>query len=120
RRNYRSFDEEYQFTGWYLLYGTKYGKTVDGIKRSSRNFDSAGITVLSKGAGFDNLSCFVKYNDGMKVKRHQHNAQLDMAFIKGSEYIITMPGNASYASTLSDGWYRSAIAHNTLSFNEMK
>jgi hypothetical protein len=41
-----------------------------------------------------------------------------MAIIKGTEHIAIVPGNMSYASSLSGGWYQTSVAHNTLLRNQ--
>ena len=74
--------------------------------------------MLTKGTDASNLSCYIKYTNQTKNLRHFHNAQLDMAIIKGGDYITVIPGNLNYASPLSDGWNRSSLAHNTLVLNQ--
>lgn len=118
KRDFLFVERGYQYTGWNLLFGYPYfkGKTFHSIE--SKNFDSSGVALLSKGKGDENLSCYIKYTNQIRNLRHFHNAQLDMAIIKGDEYVSIIPGNVNYSSPLSDGWYRSSLAHNTLLYNE--
>ena len=37
--------------------------------------------------------------------------------MKGTEYISIIPGNINYASPLSQDWYRTSVAHNTVVLN---
>jgi hypothetical protein len=115
---YRFVESGYKFTGWNLLFGSPYVMYPYPHKIESKNFDSSGIVLLTRGKDTANLSCYVKYTNQTKNLRHFHNAQLDMAIIKGGDYITVMPGNLNYASPLSDGWYRSSVAHNTLVLNQ--
>lgn len=115
---FTSFEIGYHFTGWNLLFGSRYLKKPSLHSSESRKFDSSGVAVLSKGKGDANLSSYVKFTNQTKNLRHFHKAQLDMAIIKGNEHIAVIPGNVNYASPFSDGWYRSGVAHNTLIFNE--
>jgi oligo-alginate lyase len=118
KRAYYLVESGYKFTGWNLLFGSPNLMRPYPLKIQSKNFDSTGVALLTKGKDNANLSCYVKYTNQTKNLRHFHNAQLDMAIIKGDEYITVMPGNLNYASPLSDGWYRSSVAHNTLVLNQ--
>lgn len=116
-RRLSAIENNYQFIGWNLLFGGNAPYKPIPHKVASINFDSSGVALLSKGNGDANLSCYLKYTNQMQNLRHHHNAQLDMAIMKGDQNIVITPGNMNYASSLSDGWYRSAIAHNTVVYN---
>jgi oligo-alginate lyase len=118
KRNYFAIESGYKFTAWNLLFGDPIiVKPVPHIIET-KNFDSSGVVLLTKGNDTANLSCHIKYTNQTKNLRHFHNAQLDFSIIKGSEYVAVIPGNLNYATPLSDGWYRSSVAHNTLIFNQ--
>ncbi len=117
-RFYFLVESGYKFTGWNLLFGNPYLMQPILHNVKSKKFDSSGVALLTKGTDTSNLSCYIKYTNQTKNLRHFHNAQLDMAIIKGGDYITVMPGNLNYASPLSDGWNRSSLAHNTLVLNQ--
>lgn len=118
KRMYFIVHSGYKFTGWNLLFGYPYLMSQTPHAVQTKNFDSSGVVLLTKGTDTTAISCYLKYTNQTKNLRHFHNAQLDMAIIKGDEYVTVMPGNLNYATPLSDGWFRSSVSHNTLIFNQ--
>lgn len=106
------------YRGWSLLFGSE--ELVQAPQRTpgNTNFERSGIALLSKGKGDSSLSCYFKYSNQVRKRVHFHNAQLDFGILKGNKQIAIIPGNVSYASGLSDGWYRHALGHNSFIFNE--
>ncbi len=110
-------DNGYKFTAWDFIFNNSIKKIPNRLVQSKK-WDNSGIAILSNGNGQNNLSCYIKYSNQIQNLRHIHNAQLDFSIVKNNEFVSTMFGNPNYASSLSDDWFRSGVAHNTLLYNE--
>jgi hypothetical protein len=106
------------YNGWGFLYGKDSLNSGQPVKQNSEFLPKSGIARLSIGEGNQALSLFTKFSDQRKKNVHYHNAQLEFGIIKGQDHVSVVPGNINYASPLSNGWYRSSLAHNTLIIDE--
>jgi hypothetical protein len=116
RESYQNIGSSYK--GWSLLFGSEELLLAPQRTTGNINFEKSGIALLSKGKGESSLSCYFKYSNQLKKRVHFQNAQLDFGILKGNRQISIIPGNVSYASKLSEGWYRNALGHNSFIFNE--
>ncbi|OQP46820.1 hypothetical protein A4H97_04665 [Niastella yeongjuensis] len=116
RGRYQNIGSSYR--GWSLLFGSEELLQAPQRTTGNKNFEKSGIALLSIGKGDSSLSCYFKYTNQLKKRVHFQNAQLDFGILKGNKQIAIIPGNASYASRLSDGWYRHGLGHNSFIFNE--
>lgn len=99
-----------------LLHGVSYLKTPPTFAPASRNFPASGFAVLSVGAGSDTTWLCLDY--GPHGGGHGHPDKLGFVLYGLGRVVAPDPGTANYGVPIQSGWYRTTLAHNTLTIDE--
>lgn len=82
----------------------------------SRNFVASGNAILAAGAGSDATWLCMKY--GPHGGGHGHPDKLNFVLYGLAEVIAPDPGAANYGVPIQAGWFRTTLAHNTITVDE--
>ena len=96
-------------TRHYALYGSPLPGTGAPLTLGSRLYEASGISVLRNGG------TYVLMDHGPHGGWHGHHDKLNLLVWADGEMFAEDPGCVGYGLPLHWGWYRSSIAHNTLS-----
>ncbi len=83
---------------------------------TSRNFPVSGYAILAAGKGKDATWFCLDY--GPHGGGHGHPDKLGFVLYGLGQVIAPDPGTANYGVPIQGGWYRTTIAHNTLTVDE--
>jgi len=96
------------------------GRDVKGRARewspTSRNFPASGFAVLAAGRGSNATWLCLDY--GPHGGGHGHPDKLGFVLYGMGQVVAPDPGTANYGVPIQAGWYRTSIAHNTLTVDE--
>jgi len=84
--------------------------------RGSRNFESAGYAVLQHGTGENAVWLCLKY--GPHGGGHGHPDKLNFVSYAKGKILGYDPGTAAYGVPIQKEWYRTTLAHNTLTVDQ--
>jgi oligo-alginate lyase len=101
-------------------YALCYGQALpqrEALELRSRNDSASGYGILVGGRDYKTTWLCLDYG---ARGGHTHPDQLGFILYGLRRVIATDPGRVSYGSPLQDGWYRSTIAHNTLTLDEQQ
>ena len=83
----------------------------------SENYPNSGYAVFNQLNGNKGFFLTVKYDayegEGNSMW-HQHHDQLNFSLFWGQDLIFADPGHAEYGAPAQNEWYRTSLAHNTL------
>ncbi|MBI4323973.1 MAG: alginate lyase family protein [Chloroflexi bacterium] len=82
----------------------------------SRNFPASGYAILSAGQGKDATWLCLDY--GPHGGGHGHPDKLGFVLYGLGQIIAPDPGTANYGVPIQAGWFRTTLAHNTLTVDE--
>lgn len=83
---------------------------------TSRNFAAAGYAVLRHGADSNAAWACLKY--GPHGGGHGHPDKLNLVLYAAGKIVGVDPGTAAYGVPIQREWFRTTIAHNTLTVDE--
>lgn len=83
---------------------------------ASRNYPASGYAVLAAGQGADATWFCMKY--GPHGGGHGHPDKLNFVLYGLGQIVAPDPGTANYGVPIQAGWYRTTLAHNTLTVDE--
>ncbi len=83
----------------------------------SRNHEGAGYAILTQGSGEDATWLCLKY--GPHGGGHGHPDKLNFVLAARRQVIAVDPGTARYGIPIQAEWYRTTLAHNTLTVDEV-
>ena len=95
-----------------LLAGRDAGASMTEWIPASRNFPASGVAVLAAGKGSNATWLCLDY--GPHGGGHGHPDKLGFVLYGAGRVIAPDPGTANYGVPIQAGWYRTTIAHNTL------
>lgn len=98
------------------LHGYAEHGPVPAFATVSRNFTVSGNAILAAGAGSTATWLCMKY--GPHGGGHGHPDKLNFVLYGLGQVIAPDPGTANYGVPIQSGWYRTTLAHNTLSVDE--
>jgi hypothetical protein len=99
-----------------LLYGQEYDGKKPIISISSTNFPDSGYAILCSGQGTDATWFCIDY--GPHGGGHGHPDKLGFVLYGFGNVLAPDPGTANYGVPIQADWFRTTIAHNTLTVNE--
>jgi oligo-alginate lyase len=82
----------------------------------SRNFEASGNAILTAGSGPEATWLCLKY--GPHGGGHGHPDKLNFVLYGMGTVIAPDPGTANYGVPIQGGWFRTTLAHNTLTLDE--
>lgn len=83
---------------------------------TSRNFPASGYAILAGGKGKEASWLCLDY--GPHGGGHGHPDKLGFVLYGLGQVIVPDPGTANYGVPIQGGWYRTTIAHSTLTVDE--
>ncbi|HEY5909772.1 MAG TPA: heparinase II/III family protein [Verrucomicrobiae bacterium] len=99
-----------------LLHGAPEGGSVPSFQPASHNFTASGNAILASGAGSKAAWLCLKY--GPHGGGHGHPDKLNFVLYGLGQVIAPDPGTANYGVPIQGGWFRTTLAHNTLTVDE--
>ncbi len=99
-----------------LLQGSADTGPAPIFEPASRNFTVSGNAILTAGAGTDATWLCIKY--GPHGGGHGHPDKLNFVLYGLGQVIALDPGTANYGVPIQAGWFRTTLAHNTLTVDE--
>ncbi|MGC8887303.1 MAG: heparinase II/III domain-containing protein [Verrucomicrobiia bacterium] len=99
-----------------LFYGEEFHGARPVFAISSTNFPASGYAILSSGRGAQATWLCIDY--GPHGGGHGHPDKLGFVLYSRGEILAIDPGTANYGVPIQANWYRTTIAHNTLTVNE--
>lgn len=99
-----------------LLAGLENVAESGELARTSRNFPASGYAILA--AGKDKDATWLCLDYGPHGGGHGHPDKLGFVLYGVGQVIAPDPGTANYGVPIQAGWYRTTIAHNTLTVDE--
>ncbi|HVK02704.1 MAG TPA: heparinase II/III family protein [Armatimonadaceae bacterium] len=81
-----------------------------------RNFENSGYAILRAGEGADAAWLCLKY--GPHGGGHGHPDKLSFVYYAGGRPLAHDPGITTYGVPVHLGWYKTTLAHNTLTVDE--
>ncbi|HID07210.1 MAG TPA: heparinase, partial [Armatimonadetes bacterium] len=99
-----------------LWFGVGDLPTAEEIKWQSANYPRAGYAILARGKGDQATWLCLKY--GPHGGGHGHPDKLNFILYARGLVIAPDPGTARYGIPIQRGWYRTTLAHNTLTVDE--
>lgn len=99
-----------------LLAGTFPLPSATAEAVQSRNYPGAGYAVMQHGTGKDAAWLCLKY--GPHGGGHGHFDKLGFISYNHGQTLAYDPGTASYGVPIQEEWYRTSLAHNTLTVDE--
>ena len=99
-----------------LLFGV--GELPDGeeIEWRSANYPQSGYAILARGSGEEATWLCLKY--GPHGGGHGHPDKLNFVLYAKGDLVAPDPGTSRYGVPIRSGWYRTTLAHNTLTVDE--
>jgi hypothetical protein len=98
------------------FHGRSANVEVPQLESVSRNFTASGNAILAAGSGLDATWLCMKY--GPHGGGHGHPDKLNFVLYGLGQVIAPDPGTANYGVPIQGGWFRTTLAHNTLSVDE--
>lgn len=83
---------------------------------ASRNFEGSGYAILREGKDENATWLCLKY--GPHGGGHGHPDKLNFVLCSGGRMLAVDPGTAAYGVPIQQEWYRTTLAHNTLTVDE--
>jgi hypothetical protein len=99
-----------------LLHGALEANAPPRFEPASRNFTVSGNAILAAGTGTNATWICMKY--GPHGGGHGHPDKLNFVLYGGGLVIAPDPGTANYGVPIQGGWFRTTLAHNTLTVDE--
>lgn len=99
-----------------LLYGEEFDGEKPIFSVVSTNFTSSGYAILASGKGIESTWFCMDY--GPHGGGHGHPDKLSFVFYSKGEILAPDPGTANYGVPIQANWFRTSIAHNTLTIDE--
>ncbi len=99
-----------------LLIGVPERSSVPPFEPVSRNFTNSGNAILTAGAGSGATWLCMKY--GPHGGGHGHPDKLNFVLYGLGEVLAPDPGTANYGVPIQKEWFRTTLAHNTLTVDE--
>jgi oligo-alginate lyase len=99
-----------------LLHGPTEPRLAPRFEPVSQNFAVSGNAILAAGAGTNATWLCMKY--GPHGGGHGHPDKLNFVLYGGGHVIAPDPGTANYGVPIQGGWFRTTLAHNTLTVDE--
>jgi len=99
-----------------LLHGSPEPGLVPRFEPISRNFTVSGNAILAAGTGTNATWLCMKY--GPHGGGHGHPDKLNFVLYGNGHVIAPDPGTANYGVPIQGGWFRTTLAHNTLTVDE--
>ena len=99
-----------------LMVGREASGRANELVPTSRNFPASGFAILAGGQGNDTTWLCLDY--GAHGGGHGHPDKLGFVLYGLGRVIAPDPGTANYGVPIQAGWYRTTIAHNTLTVDE--
>jgi hypothetical protein len=99
-----------------LLYGAPDVTQTVSLRPASQNYPNSGYAILTAGKGNDATWFCLDY--GPHGGGHGHSDKLGFVLFSLGQIIAPDPGTANYGVPIQGGWYRTTIAHNTLTIDE--
>jgi hypothetical protein len=98
-----------------------HGVTETGGQRPwttvSTNFPNSGFAILASGSGRETTWFCIDY--GPHGGGHGHPDKLGFVLFGQGQILAPDPGTANYGVPIQAGWYRTTLAHNTLTIDEV-
>ena len=99
-----------------LWFGTGELPTTPPIQWQSTNYQRSGYAILARGEGEQATWLCLKY--GPHGGGHGHPDKLNFVLYARGGVVAPDPGTARYGLPIQRGWYRTTLAHNTLTVDE--
>ncbi len=99
-----------------LLHGASINGPAPPFETASRNFTASGNSILAAGAGSNATWICMKY--GPHGGGHGHPDKLNFVLYGLGQLIAPDPGTANYGVPIQAGWFRTTLAHNTVTVDE--
>jgi oligo-alginate lyase len=99
-----------------LLHGVADAGRPPGFAATSRNFPGSGYAILAAGQGTNATWLCLDY--GPHGGGHGHPDKLGFVLYGLGQLLAPDPGTANYGVPIQAGWFRTTIAHNTLTVDE--
>ncbi len=99
-----------------LLHGVPIQGPAPSFVPFSRNFPASGYAILAAGDGKQATWFCLDY--GPHGGGHGHPDKLGFVLYGRGQILAPDPGTANYGVPIQRGWYRTTIAHNTLTMDE--
>ena len=99
-----------------LLYGIDQSGDPPPIRFWPGNFESTGYAILTRGEGDQATWLCLKY--GPHGGWHGHPDKLTFLLYGRGAIVSPDPGSTNYGNILSGGWYKTSLAHDTLTVDE--
>lgn len=99
-----------------LLLGDKELPTTPAASNASHNYPATGYAILQNSPGPDATWLCLKY--GPHGGGHGHPDKLNFVLYSRGQIIGVDPGTAAYGVPIQNEWYKSTLAHNTLTVDE--
>ncbi len=99
-----------------LLYGVPDVAQTISLRSTSQNYPASGYAILTAGQG--NEATWFCLDYGPHGGGHGHPDKLGFVLYGLGQIIAPDPGTANYGVPIQGGWYRTTIAHNTLTVDE--
>jgi len=99
-----------------LLRGVKTPRSVQAPSASGRDFRGSGFAILARGSGPNATWFGLDY--GPHGGGHGHPDKLAFVLFARGHVLAPDPGTANYGVPIQAGWYRTTLAHNTLTVDE--
>ncbi len=99
-----------------LLYGAVDLPASTTHRTASGNYPASGFAILAGGHGEESTWFCLDY--GPHGGGHGHPDKLGFVLYSAGEVIAPDPGTANYGIPIQGGWYRTTLAHNTLTVDE--
>lgn len=99
-----------------LITGTETLPEAKSLSFESTDFPASGYAFLRQGAGPDATTLVLKY--GPHGGGHGHPDKLNVVLFMAGQTVLDDPGITTYGVPVHMGWYRTTLAHNTLTVDE--
>lgn len=99
-----------------LLYGREFSGEKPIFSTVSTNFTDSGYAILTAGKGINSTWFCMDY--GPHGGGHGHPDKLSFVLYSKGEVLAPDPGTANYGVPIQANWFRTSIAHNTLTVDE--
>lgn len=99
-----------------LLLGANAAPTATADTKIAQNYPATGYAILQNNAGPDATWLCLKY--GPHGGGHGHPDKLNFVLYSQGQILGIDPGTARYGIPIQDEWYKTTLAHNTLTVDE--
>ncbi len=99
-----------------LFFGVPQLPEVSPRQWGPANYENSGYAILAAGEGLSSTWLCFKY--GPHGGGHGHPDKLNFVLYHRGRMLASDPGTARYGVPIQNGWYRTTLAHNTLTVDE--